>query len=81
MISIKPHGNGGRVLSGDTDFGRWTVTFSASASGKSLRVVDADGVEVGTAKIVITHPMPEGYDMNTEADRMKQGGCCGKASE
>lgn len=27
------------------------------------------------------YPMPEGHDPEREARRMKQGGCCGQASE
>lgn len=80
-MRIKPHGDGGRIITGDTPWGRWSITLGASASGKPLRIIDGNGVEVGTASVVITHPMPDDHDPAQEAARMTQGGCCGQASE
>lgn len=66
---------------GDTPWGRWSITLESSASGKALRVVDGDGNEVGKGTITITHPMPDDHDPETEARRMRQGGCCGQSIE
>ncbi len=52
-MSITATGDGGRLITGDTNLAAFRFDVSRSASGKRLRLVDEDGVDHGAATIDI----------------------------
>ena len=72
---IQPTKGGGRRIGGDTPWGKWRVYADASADGKPLRLVDAEGREYGTATIEIKTPPEniETYDWRGAAKRLRHG--------
>jgi transcription elongation factor Elf1 len=60
-MNIKPTDGGGRTMFGDAAFGRYDIKLHAAAHGKTLCIVDANGLKVGTMTIDFAtpeHPMP-----------------------
>ena len=77
-MSTTPTRTGGRVIQGDTPYGKYEFHVERSGSGKRLRLVDDDGVEHGTGEIDICDiPAAE----VTVIEQLKDGGCrrgCGQ---
>ena len=71
-MNINPTLSGGRVVKGDTPYGRFRFE------------VDSDGALVSHEfKVLEPRPpqaIPDDFNINTERRRLKQGGCCGKPS-
>jgi len=74
---IKPTKDGGLRVELDTPRLTMKLTVSRAADGKPLRIITADGAEVGTASIAIREPLPPDLEIQRQIAAAKQGGCCG----
>lgn len=87
MTGIEPSTDRIRIYSDLSPVANGEAIVMRSAFGKTLRIIDETGEQVGTAMFVAgtpprpkPMPMPEDFDPEREAARMRQGGCCGKPS-
>ena len=81
LMRIASSKSGGRAITGDTPYGKFSVTLARSADNKPLKIVDVDGNEVGEAHILFREPIPADTTPEQEKRRAKAGGCCGQSSE
>jgi len=57
-MTIKPTDNNGRIVEGDTPWGRYSFIVEHVAFSKSLRIIDDAGNVVGSARLDAAEPKP-----------------------